>query len=85
MSGSAVADAGGMGVVVIKAMSEQRYRKDLAGAITVAAATMPPFRGALWKGRCLILAPEKYILWLGPGVQDPDRLQTPLRPYPLRR
>lgn len=42
MSGSAVADAGGMGVVVIKAMNDQGYRKDLAGAITVAASTIGP-------------------------------------------
>ncbi len=42
MSGSAVADAGGMGVVVIKAMSEQGYRKELAGAVTVAASTIGP-------------------------------------------
>ncbi len=42
MSGSAVADAGGMGVVVIKAMSDQGYRRDLAGAITVAASTIGP-------------------------------------------
>jgi tripartite ATP-independent transporter DctM subunit len=42
MSGSAVADAGGMGVVVIKAMHEQGYRKELAAAITVAAATIGP-------------------------------------------
>jgi tripartite ATP-independent transporter DctM subunit len=42
MSGSAVADAGGMGVVVIKAMSEQGYRKELAAAITVAASTIGP-------------------------------------------
>ncbi len=42
MSGSAVADAGGMGVVVIKAMNENGYRRDLAGAITVAASTIGP-------------------------------------------
>jgi tripartite ATP-independent transporter DctM subunit len=42
MSGSAVADAGGMGVVVIKAMSDQGYRRDLAGALTVAASTIGP-------------------------------------------
>jgi tripartite ATP-independent transporter DctM subunit len=42
MSGSAVADAGGMGVVVIKAMSNQGYRRELAGAITVAASTIGP-------------------------------------------
>jgi tripartite ATP-independent transporter DctM subunit len=42
MSGSAVADAGGMGVVVIKAMSEQGYRRELAAAITVAASTIGP-------------------------------------------
>jgi tripartite ATP-independent transporter DctM subunit len=42
MSGSAVADAGGMGVVVIKAMSENGYRRELAGAITVAASTIGP-------------------------------------------
>ena len=42
MSGSAVADAGGMGVVVIKAMHEQGYRKELAAAITVAASTIGP-------------------------------------------
>ncbi len=42
MSGSAVADAGGMGVVVIKAMQEQGYRKELAAAITVAASTIGP-------------------------------------------
>ena len=42
MSGSAVADAGGMGVVVIKAMQQQGYRKELAAAITVAASTIGP-------------------------------------------
>jgi tripartite ATP-independent transporter DctM subunit len=42
MSGSAVADAGGLGMVVIRAMHEQGYRKELAGAITVAAATIGP-------------------------------------------
>jgi len=42
MSGSAVADAGGMGVVVIKAMSDQGYRRELAAAITVAASTIGP-------------------------------------------
>jgi tripartite ATP-independent transporter DctM subunit len=42
MSGSAVADAGGMGVVVIKAMQEQGYRRELAAAITVAASTIGP-------------------------------------------
>jgi tripartite ATP-independent transporter DctM subunit len=42
MSGSAVADAGGMGVVVIKAMSEHGYRRELAAAITVAASTIGP-------------------------------------------
>jgi tripartite ATP-independent transporter DctM subunit len=42
MSGSAVADAGGMGVVVIKAMQSQGYRKELAAAITVAASTIGP-------------------------------------------
>lgn len=42
MSGSAVADAGGMGVVVTKAMSQQGYRKELAAAITVAASTIGP-------------------------------------------
>lgn len=42
MSGSAVADAGGLGVVIIKAMSEHGYRKELAAAITVAASTIGP-------------------------------------------
>jgi tripartite ATP-independent transporter DctM subunit len=42
MSGSAVADAGGMGVVVTNAMSQQGYRKELAAAITVAASTIGP-------------------------------------------
>jgi len=37
---------------------------------------------AFRKRRCLILAPENYILWLGPGVQEPDRLQALLRPFP---
>lgn len=42
MSGSAVADAGGLGVVIIKAMSKHGYRKEFAAALTVAASTIGP-------------------------------------------
>lgn len=42
MSGSAVADAGGLGMVEIKAMTDQGYRKEFAAAITVASSTIGP-------------------------------------------
>lgn len=42
MSGSAVADAGGLGMVEIKAMADQGYRKEFAAAVTVASSTIGP-------------------------------------------
>lgn len=42
MSGSAVADAGGLGMVEIKAMTQQGYSKDFAAAVTVASSTIGP-------------------------------------------
>ncbi len=42
MSGSAVADAGGLGAVEIRAMREARYSDRLSAAITAASATIGP-------------------------------------------
>ena len=42
MSGSAIADAGGLGQVEIKAMTDQGYKKDFAVAVTAASATIGP-------------------------------------------
>jgi tripartite ATP-independent transporter DctM subunit len=42
MSGSAVADAGGLGMVEIKAMTDQGYRREYAAAVTVASSTIGP-------------------------------------------
>ena len=42
MSGSAVADAGGSGMVEIKAMTDQGYRKEYAAAVTVSSSTIGP-------------------------------------------
>lgn len=42
MSGSAVADAGGLGVVEIKAMREAGYDPETAAALTAASATIGP-------------------------------------------
>jgi tripartite ATP-independent transporter DctM subunit len=42
MSGSAVADAAGLGKVEIKAMTDEGYPPALAGAITAASATIGP-------------------------------------------
>ncbi len=42
MSGSAVADAGGLGTLEIKAMRDAGYPPDLAGAVTAASATIGP-------------------------------------------
>lgn len=42
MSGSAVADAGGLGMVEIRAMTEQGYRREFAAAVTVASSTIGP-------------------------------------------
>jgi tripartite ATP-independent transporter DctM subunit len=42
MSGSAVADAGGLGLVEIKAMTDQGYRKEFSAAVTVASSTIGP-------------------------------------------
>ncbi len=42
MSGSAVADAGGLGAIEIKAMNDQGYPKEFSGAITVASSVIGP-------------------------------------------
>ena len=42
MSGSAVADAGGLGVIEIKAMNDQGYPKEFSGAITIASSVIGP-------------------------------------------
>jgi tripartite ATP-independent transporter DctM subunit len=42
MSGSAVADAAGLGTVEIAAMKKEGYRAETAGAITAASATIGP-------------------------------------------
>ncbi|MCJ7830582.1 MAG: TRAP transporter large permease, partial [Desulfobacterales bacterium] len=42
MSGAAVADAGGLGTIEIKAMSDAGYDKDFSVAVTAASATIGP-------------------------------------------
>ena len=42
MSGSAVADAAGLGTVEIEAMKKEGYDAETAGAITAASATIGP-------------------------------------------
>jgi tripartite ATP-independent transporter DctM subunit len=42
MSGSAVADAAGMGAVEIEAMTKEGYAPEVAGAVTAASATIGP-------------------------------------------
>lgn len=42
MSGSAVADAGGLGAIEIKAMNDQGYPKPFSGAVTVASSVIGP-------------------------------------------
>jgi tripartite ATP-independent transporter DctM subunit len=42
MSGSAVADIGGLGVVEIKGMREKGYDDDFSAAITIASSTIGP-------------------------------------------
>ncbi len=42
MSGSAVADAAGLGAVEIKAMSDEGYPREYAAAVTAASATIGP-------------------------------------------
>ncbi len=42
MSGSAVADAGGLGAVEIKVMVEEGYDKDFSAAVTAASSTIGP-------------------------------------------
>jgi tripartite ATP-independent transporter DctM subunit len=42
MSGSAVADAGGLGMIEIKAMNDQGYPKEFSGAVTVASSVIGP-------------------------------------------
>ena len=42
MSGSAVADAGGLGAVEVKAMTNSGYDKEFSGAITAASAVIGP-------------------------------------------
>lgn len=42
MSGSAVADAGGLGTIEIKAMTDQGYPKGFSGAITIASSVIGP-------------------------------------------
>jgi tripartite ATP-independent transporter DctM subunit len=42
MSGSAIADTGGLGTIEIKAMRDAGYHDDFAGAITAASSTIGP-------------------------------------------
>jgi len=42
MSGSAVADAGGLGMIEIKAMNDQGYPKPFSAAVTVASSVIGP-------------------------------------------
>ena len=42
MSGAALADVGGLGRVEVKAMAAQGFRRDFAGAVTVASAVVGP-------------------------------------------
>ena len=42
MSGSAVADAGGLGAIEIKAMRDQGYRPEFAAAVTASSSTIGP-------------------------------------------
>ena len=42
MSGSALADVGGLGTMEIKAMTDAGYRRDFSAAVTVASATIGP-------------------------------------------
>jgi tripartite ATP-independent transporter DctM subunit len=42
MSGSAVADAGGLGLIELKAMHEQGFPDEFSGAVTAASATIGP-------------------------------------------
>jgi tripartite ATP-independent transporter DctM subunit len=42
MSGSAVADAAGLGTIEIKAMADEGYPKEFAAAVTAASATIGP-------------------------------------------
>ena len=42
MSGAAVADAGGLGTIEIKAMTDAGYEKDISVAITAASSTIGP-------------------------------------------
>ncbi|MFN3286091.1 MAG: TRAP transporter large permease, partial [bacterium] len=42
MSGSAVADAVGLGAIEIKAMTDEGYERDFAAAVTAASATIGP-------------------------------------------
>lgn len=42
MSGSAVADAGGLGMIEIKAMNDQGYPKEFSGAVTIASSVIGP-------------------------------------------
>ncbi|MGG5808547.1 TRAP transporter large permease [Falsiroseomonas sp. CW058] len=42
MSGSAVADAGGLGALEIKAMTKEGYPRDFAGALTAASCVVGP-------------------------------------------
>ncbi len=42
MSGSAVADAAGLGTIEIKAMADEGYPRDFAAAVTAASATIGP-------------------------------------------
>jgi tripartite ATP-independent transporter DctM subunit len=42
MSGAALADVGGLGRILVKAMADRGFTREYAGAVTVAAATVGP-------------------------------------------
>jgi putative SOS response-associated peptidase YedK len=63
----------------------ERWEGPEGGSIdscTILTTTSNPLVAEIHDRIPVILAPQDYDLWLDPAVQEPDRLQPLLRPYP---
>lgn len=95
MSGSAVADAGGLGSIEIKAMEDDGYPTDFSAAVTASSATIGPIippsipavvYGALANASIagVFLASIIPGLFMGMGLMVMIAIMSRMRGYPVR-
>src|SRR3954462_3743846 len=73
MSGTAIADAAGLGTIEIKAMTDHGYDKEFAVGVTAASATVgpdipPPLPFALFGTRASVSIGQLFLAGVIPGI-----------------